>query len=162
MSKSILNTNYKNVLWLIEQYVFEIPLAFFHELTHWVFCVITWLLDINTFPKIVVVRWPTRCVNSDDTTSTSSIRTHVSYRFYGRVKSLHIMMCSMMPIVGMAALFYFSPWFMWIYYLANINTLWLSVDDTRKVRGYFKLVERARRLRQYKWNLKPYKIKLIK
>ena len=139
----------KKWLWLIEVYVFQFPLDMLHEFAHWIFCVFTWWLGFNTYPKLHITRWPSRDTNKDHTTTTYSLMAHIAYTYYGKRKwTLHLAICSFMPFFMTVALFYFTPWWFWIYLIANITTITPSLSDINKIQKYFEFKRRSKNIRR--------------
>ena len=125
----------KKYLYYIES-SFNFPCYMFHELCHWIFYFITWLLGFNSFPVIIIDRWYkydcVKMVNGVECVHTLSIYAYVnfntSYKLIARIGAF-------MPVIGIVLLILFSPWYMYFYYLSQISSLWLSTSDTRWVLG---------------------------
>lgn len=121
----------KRIAFYIEYYVINAPLYIYHELTHCVPLVFTWLYGLNTFPQIIIDRYPSYTVNEEDNViSTSSFKMHVSYINHFEFKWIDWVSAAM-PLIGTLFLFVISPYYLYPYYLSNIQTIWLSVSDIR-------------------------------
>ena len=142
VSKLITKFSTKSVLLFIEWYICNLPAYLFHELSHWMFVFLCWCLGfVDTFPKLIVIRWARWKINDSegDDICRTEIETHhmgITFTVNDRYKRMVINKIScIMPGITTILLFVFSPKFMWIYYITQINTLWLSVKDIRDIRS---------------------------
>lgn len=110
------------------------PLYIYHEIMHCLPLVITWIMGLNTFPEIVITQYPSYHINDDNSVATSSFRMHVSYINHFGFKWL-CFLTTIMPLFGTLFLFIISPYYLYPYYLSNIQTLWLSVGDIRDLKA---------------------------
>lgn len=128
----------KNFTFWIEQYLFDIPASLFHELCHWIVAFVTYLLGFNEFPTIVLDRWPSFNINPDNTISIWSIKMHVAYTGWN---DLSFRLIVLAPAIGTILLFIFSPYWLWVYYLARISRFWLSVNDVNQLKQGLKALK---------------------
>ena len=139
----------KKYLYYFEAYMFYIPVYMIHEISHWLFVVVTWMFSLNSFPKVVVVQWPTIEYYGDNN-NCSKARTfaaHVSYNTAGHLPIMDAL-CAVMPAVATALLFYYSPWYVCIYLLANIGSLWLSNSDIVMIKKPFTIYKRNKEVNE--------------
>lgn len=126
----------KLFLFYIEGYLIEFPLYYLHELSHWLLALVTFLLGINSFPVIKIIRKYKIVINDDNTTSSYSWHMQVSYSCNEDNKWLcPLISCS--PAIMTVLLFIYSPYWLYPLYLSKISTLWLSVSDQACVEEYF-------------------------
>src|SRR5688572_10959638 len=124
-------------LW-IEHYVFNLPCYLYHEICHWVFGFITFCCGVNSFPKLRVLRWANWEINATNTgyeVSSHFMCVNTANdlnRFWNRVLTIYI--CSA-PAFGVILLFVISPWYLCVYYITQIQTLWLSYGDYQQIMG---------------------------
>jgi len=136
----------KKIFFYIETYVSNFPCYLAHEISHIIFVFIFWIFGINSFPKMIWKRKASMTINKDLTTSMQSTYLFVQYTSYFKNR-IPLLIVSASPALLTILLFIFSPWYMYLYYIANINTLWMSVGDTVKCQEIFIAYRRAIRIR---------------
>lgn len=127
------------IQWL-DTYAGHFVCNYFHEISHWVAALFFYCIGLtNNFPKITIATKPE--VQRDDERNCYRIwesNMYVNVEYTGN-KPITLLIITLMPAVTTVLLFWFSPWYLWLYYLGNIGTLWLSVKDTKDV--YFHIEE---------------------
>ena len=122
----------KKVIFYLQE-IFNCPCYVYHEICHWVFIVPFWVVGYCSFPVIKINRLPSITINKDENTSQSisSLYMCVNYRNHFGISWIN-RVCRLMPALGLMILLYISPIYLYLYYFANINTLWMSADDIEK------------------------------
>lgn len=124
----------KKKLFYLEYYLCNLPFYIYHELCHYIILIMTFLLALNSFPKLIITQWAycEYCTKDDNLRTQHSFKMHVSYINYWDFEWLD-KICAFMPIPGLVILFWISPWYLYPYYLSHINTLWLSEGDIKTI-----------------------------
>lgn len=135
----------KIIIFYIKQALIDIPCLLIHECSHWIFSFLTFCIGLNTFPKIEIIRWPTIDIKESGNVNINSIHGYVTMMQPNRFE-IHTVISTFMPVITTILLFIFSPYFMWIYYIAGIETLWLSGGDINYINKYFELRKRRRQI----------------
>jgi len=124
----------------IKAYIIDLPCIIFHELCHYIVAVIIWCLGLApSFPTMQITRW-FRLEYKDDCNFTAyNWCASVTNHYYTTSLSIFAnILITIAPAIGCILLFIFSPWYIYPFYIANINWLWLSADDAQQICDYFK------------------------
>ncbi len=125
----------KYLLFYVETYLLNLPCYIIHELCHWLFLLPLSMIGLVSMPTIKMDRLASYSINGDES-STWSFKMSVCYKNYFDIDWIN-RLCSIMPALGTIALFIVSPFYLYPYYLSQINTLWMSVGDINKMMGIY-------------------------
>jgi hypothetical protein len=121
-------------------YLSEFPCCLFHEFCHWVFMIPFWMLGVSTFPRLTISRYANWEINN--TQSGHCIESHdmcINYNIPNIDKNPWtqwiIRIDCIMPAIGVILLFIFTPWWCWLFYIANMPQLWISINDYHIIIG---------------------------
>ena len=141
-------------LCFIEQYIFQFVFTCIHELSHYVFALYFWAIGAITFPKWNWTRKASIIIQNDRSITSFGHSMDISYNSPRNLRFMRYIIIPCSPAVFTIILFIISPWYLWIFYLSHISILWMSIYDMDKVKFYFDLHIRAKRIRDTKIILK--------
>lgn len=119
-------------------YLFELPTYLFHEVSHWIMALVLCPITAGFYiPRIRIDRW-FECEADQKGSQTTSWKMHVHHFGLIRTDSLDNFLVALAPAISTIVLFIVSPWYLDIIWLSQLNWLWLSGGDTRKVVKYLR------------------------
>lgn len=139
----------RKIIFYVQQIIIAFPCLLFHELCHYIWAVISFYLLQNSFPYIKIDSYPKFYRNDMGTNTTIGASASVNFSTSNKNNLMHIIGTAM-PAVGTICLFIFSPWYIWIYYIAGLDSLWLSLSDSDRIVKYFKIKRRLKKINKWK------------
>ena len=133
--------NTKKISYYVAEYIGTFPMCILHEVSHWLFALITFCLGLNSFPKIRITKYYSVEIK-DVYDRINNNRMHVEYTTTNLTNKTVIVMCSFVasaPFFLTIFLFCYSPLWMYPYYLSNINSIWLSSSDVKQIKNIFQI-----------------------
>lgn len=129
--------NRNHILHTFHNHTFDLAAYLVHEMSHYTVAIILYYASpqITAFPKFVIRRWGSTKVMPNDYTTTESHSMHVSIDGIGRY-NISVAAIVAAPAITTICLFVVSPLWMWLLYLNNLTSLWLSTGDFRYLKKY--------------------------
>ena len=125
----------KQLIFYISYFIPELIATLTHELSHYIVAVILYPINDTEFPKLVFTQIAKYKFNADNSTSTYSFRAHVTYNGYVTYTSFVILkLIVVAPAITTIALFIFMPWYVCLFMLPLLNSLWLSLSDVDQLK----------------------------
>lgn len=133
----------KLYLQYLEGYCGNYVCSIIHEISHYVPAVIFYFLGlIDTFPKLEINGRFTITLRNPEDTGYYIMNVSMSVNYSQRIEYPIVnLIVTAMPAITTILLFWFSPWWLCLYYLSNISTLWLSVKDSRDIYHHLNLIK---------------------
>lgn len=137
----------KQLTFKIQAYCSEFPCYLFHELTHFLFVVCAWAFGYSSFPKLIIDRLAYANIEPNGDMQTFSFTMRVTYSTPKRYIIFPLLVC-ISPMVGTLFLFIISPYWLWLFYIANINTLMLSGGDIVEINKRILTIKRLMAIKE--------------
>ena len=134
---------FKVFLYYVQAYLFLLPAYIVHELSHWLIAFFWWLVLFKwityTIPTIHIDEVYKIKIDDENNISLFNWSMYIECNFTNNIERFTVYLA---PAISTILILFFTVYFgyyaIFIYFLSNVATIWLSIDDTEKLQNVIK------------------------